>query len=679
MRASNALFLLFVSACCAAGQREPDFKALYDSHQWFQLRDAVAATPDTPAFYRGAVAAAFNDPKGAEKFLRPLIESAPQPLQAAAARELLDTLYWRLGQIRKADPTLKLPDQSIDARGFSRFRKAVKNGYLVLPILVNGKPARFVVDTGCPYASVMSESEAKRLGLVVRAETSLAGDAAGRPVPGHIAVAGELTVGKFRLRDAMCWVYRDDMFWPSQWPSPDRGAIGLPVLLAFGTLRWTDDGTIELGHPSARRCIREANLCFDDLSLMAGAGFRQKSIVFFFDTGSDHSELGPRFREEFASTIGESVKTETRRVLSADNVSKEIHQQTLPALRFHLGGIETVLRPATVLLDENEFHGDYARLGTDLLDQAHAVTIDFNSMTLTLRGQNPAWLLASHDWFKFRDAVRTANVDPFLRGVAACGANDSKKCEKDLQAAIKSDPDSSEAYAAHASLTYLYSRIGRSQDALAQLQEMHKAAPDADDVKKGLAMFTVLSRYPDQSASKRHHSRLRCKTDEDGTMFVPVSIDGRSANYRLNLGAPYSAMSKSEAQRLGLTVDTAGAETVAVAGRLTVGDMELRNVVFLVLPDDQFGNRLPDRRGSIGLTVLLAFETVRWSTDGTVEIGFKSSRGDNPNSSLFLDGYTLLTPAGPVKDITLAKPPESGYHGMASIDFRTMTMTPALQ
>ena len=62
------------------GAQTEDVKALYDSHQWFELRDALAGK-SAPALYRGAVAAAFNRIAEAEAALKPLIDGDPIPRQ----------------------------------------------------------------------------------------------------------------------------------------------------------------------------------------------------------------------------------------------------------------------------------------------------------------------------------------------------------------------------------------------------------------------------------------------------------------------------------------------------------------------------------------------------------------------------------------------------------------------
>jgi len=62
------------------------------------------------------------------------------------------------------------------------------------------------------------------------------------------------------------------------------------------------------------------------------------------------------------------------------------HELTvLPELALRVGGFETMLKPANVFsrpVGDDRRHGN---LGMDLLSQASEVTIDFRTMSLTLR------------------------------------------------------------------------------------------------------------------------------------------------------------------------------------------------------------------------------------------------------------------------------------------------------
>ena len=94
-----ALFASYIT--CYSEHPVFDFKALYDSQQWFQLRQAVNKI-DAPIFYKGAVASVFNRPVLAQKYLKKVIASAPNSEEAYRARDLLTSLYLRSGEYRAA-------------------------------------------------------------------------------------------------------------------------------------------------------------------------------------------------------------------------------------------------------------------------------------------------------------------------------------------------------------------------------------------------------------------------------------------------------------------------------------------------------------------------------------------------------------------------------------------------
>jgi hypothetical protein len=98
-RAMLVLFLLALPVC-SANEPAGDLHALYNSHQWFALRDAMHAEPG-PALYRAALAGAFNDPSQAEKLLRAVVRTDPKSTDAAEARQKLEDLYQRAGQYRR--------------------------------------------------------------------------------------------------------------------------------------------------------------------------------------------------------------------------------------------------------------------------------------------------------------------------------------------------------------------------------------------------------------------------------------------------------------------------------------------------------------------------------------------------------------------------------------------------
>ena len=103
------------------------------------------------------------------------------------------------------------------------------------------------------------------------------------------------------------------------------------------------------------------------------------------DTGAQNTVLYSSFVKQFPD-IQERSTTEQHRITGVGG-STSIKSFTLPSLEFRLAGVDLALKPATVLLEENNgtsawFNGN---LGMDLLNQARSVDADFGSMTLSLR------------------------------------------------------------------------------------------------------------------------------------------------------------------------------------------------------------------------------------------------------------------------------------------------------
>jgi predicted aspartyl protease len=123
-------------------------------------------------------------------------------------------------------------------------------------------------------------------------------------------------------------------------------------------------------------------------------------------------------------------------------------------------------------------------------------------------------------------------------------------------------------------------------------------------------------------------------------------------------GANISTFSESEAKRLGMTLhgttasgyDATGGDVAcrtAVADRIEVGGVQLRNAAFLVIGDDQqvFADTAQDQRGIIGLPILLALRTVRYRRDGTFEVGVQLTRDGIPTPNLCFEGGDMVSQA----------------------------------
>lgn len=381
------------------------FRQLYDTNRWFELHDAIEGK-NAAALYRGAVASAFNRVEEAEKYLRQAMRESPNPIAANEARGLLALLYVRLGRSSDAgrliDDFLKVepersdmrnlrvvfgafadrPNQSVPSNRRATFSCHVGKNGVRLPASVNGRPVTWRLDTAANI-TLLSESEAQTLGLDAQGTRGQTGDLAGGATTSRSVVAARMVIGGTELRNVPMLVVPDGAPW-NEMKLGERGAIGLPVVAALQTIRWTSEGTCSTGAPANIVRRSRPNLAFDYLFPLIQVEFESRQLEFILDTGNEGgTQLWERFERDFAELVKTRGTRGTERVNQIGG-SNEREINILPEISLRIGGFDIRLRPAKIFsrpVGDNRRHGN---LGMDVLSHAHSVTIDFSSMLLTL-------------------------------------------------------------------------------------------------------------------------------------------------------------------------------------------------------------------------------------------------------------------------------------------------------
>jgi hypothetical protein len=382
-----------------------DLEALWKANRWFELRDAVQRGKP-PAFYRGAVAAAFGAKKQAIRFLKRASQSDPDATHRALAGGYLAALYDRLGHYREAfdwhqrmDDVLsqaklpalqsqsqallkalsQLPDQRVAKHGYSRLGCSKDRSMVAIPVAIDGYAGCYSLDTSAAFSS-MSESEARRIGLAMQKDDL---DLNGTRV--RIGVAHELRAGKFAIRNAAFVVF------PAGSPvfSGESGILGIPLLSAFETIRWSADGTVELGFHSADDSAGP-NMYFNWVLPLIGVDILGKRITLQLDTGADQTFLWPIFAQEFPE-IGAHAG-----LIQVDRMEGMFGRGVvpfwpIPDLEMGVGGAPRKFRQVKLLAANVQRNCLWCSgtLGVDLLGDTGAVTIDFRTMRVILDQPHP--------------------------------------------------------------------------------------------------------------------------------------------------------------------------------------------------------------------------------------------------------------------------------------------------
>ncbi len=261
-----------------------------------------------------------------------------------------------------------------------------------------------------------------------------------------------------------------------------------------------------------------------------------------------------------------------------------------------------------------------------------------------------------HRWFELRDLVRDSHSPPLYRFYVAAAFNDAKSAEKELREVARTGEHKDRLAKMYYTLNRLYYRIGnyrKAADALERCLALAGQDPDPSNT----ASLSALRQLPALKVASRQPSVLKYSHPLDWPhIAIPIAVNGKSAQYIVDSDAVMCAVSRREAKRLGLRMIEGGApfegitgksETTqfAVADRLKIGNSELRNVAFTVFPDDMevFAKFPEEQRGAIGLSVLIALETVGWNRGGEFRIGFPGAPASLGNANLSFDDTSPLT------------------------------------
>ncbi len=270
-----------------------------------------------------------------------------------------------------------LPDQ-VNGRRRASVLAHDKGDDFSVPLLVDGKPARYLLDTGA-WISAMTEGEAARLGLVIRAGEGTLGDASGKQVKARTAVAKEITIGSMRLRNVSFIVFASE---------EPFGLLGMPVLLAAGSARWSSDGTLELGESggTSDKSGDSSNLVFYENHLLLATSVSGARVFGTLDTGAVATDLNANFAGQFSEVVHASGTKGTQEITGLGGTVL-LEAVTLPEVAFEIGTTPVTLRPAHVTLQRNPAMGGeccIGNVGLDLLMQTDGFVIDFSTMTLRL-------------------------------------------------------------------------------------------------------------------------------------------------------------------------------------------------------------------------------------------------------------------------------------------------------
>ena len=257
-----------------------------------------------------------------------------------------------------------------------------------------------------------------------------------------------------------------------------------------------------------------------------------------------------------------------------------------------------------------------------------------------VRAEELVRLHQARDYFTLRERLGVPSADEppgvrVLRAATAHAFNDLERSNRLLEPLLAEETSLSDSLRYEArrlrarNLVRLY-RYAEAGDAFGTLASEAPAFVDSArvaDHRNWLRMTSALEDVPPQRVAARSATTL----PEVGRTHVEVTIGDSVRDYAIDTGANLSVLIRSEAEGLGLEIREAGAEVLtatdvtvtadlAVADRVRLGGIELRNVVFLVLPDEALTFPNIVIRGILGFPIVEALGEVRFRPEGGIEV-----------------------------------------------------------
>ena len=411
--ASLALIAATISAH-SAWASESDLWRSYEQSDFFTLRDELPPANDSDTnrarFLRAATEVAFADHVAAKRTLQRLLARKPDPATEDLARRLLmreeRAGYHYRAALAAIEPLLQAraandrPEQA-DLRNVALLLRALADvapqqvergtGTKAIrhdsdgrfPLTINGHAMKLAFDTGANF-SFLAASTAKQAGLEIRHAGVSVASSTGGAADAEIAV-GNITLGSWRIRNAVFLVYPDaGLTMPDGYFMP--GLLGFPVLAALGAIRYSHDGSIQIGvaEPAAQR----PNMALEGNYALLRVGYRNDNLLCRLDTGADNTVFYEPFYKRYPDLFTDpSLSHELK--LGGISGARDIAAYKLPSIDValagrpvHLVGPDVMQKSIAQNPDDNYLA---CNVGLDAFRAFGSYTIDLKALRLDLQ------------------------------------------------------------------------------------------------------------------------------------------------------------------------------------------------------------------------------------------------------------------------------------------------------
>jgi len=379
-------------------------RELEGAQRIFDLRRALVASEDPETLlYRAVVTARFGQEAAAIPQLRRFLGTRPDRDMERKAHEELASALVRVSRYRDSaseyaevlrlmpandpgradleekraicDALRDAPPQTIEFSSAATV-KARLLGSWVVPLNVNGRNSEWIFDTGANF-SVVTESEAARVGLTILAGAGIADGSTGKKNQVRVAIGADVRVGPALLHNIAFAVIADNAL--SRQAPP--GILGFPAIRALGKIGISAKGMV-LIEPDSKVSPGEPNIFFDGLTPIVEAHHGSSLLQMVVDTGAGRTMLYPPSRPALShEEIGRLRKSKARSAGVGGTIERSL--DIASELQLEMLGKQVTLKDIGLSSEQpTEYRYEDGLLGMAAL--GGGFTLDFKAMRLQL-------------------------------------------------------------------------------------------------------------------------------------------------------------------------------------------------------------------------------------------------------------------------------------------------------
>ena len=176
---------------------------------------------------------------------------------------------------------------------------------------------------------------------------------------------------------------------------------------------------------------------------------------------------------------------------------------------------------------------------------------------------------------------------------------------------------------------------------------------DKEDYENSLLMWEAMQGVGKQEVIRKDETKLNMKRDLAGLYNIPVTYNNETFDFVFDTGANFSTITESYAKKLDLvfsggTIKVGAITGIKIDSRIAwaksffIGNMEIKNALFLVLKDEDlsFAGGVYKINGIIGFPVIAEMGEVIISKEGELDVPLTPSVTNKNN--LLIDGFNPL-------------------------------------